>query len=91
MIILKWLLVCSNCHTENININVNNNINIRNDPPLSLSFTSQLVSFCSRTIAFYFRLVASHEQEIASSMLAAFLGIGIACGSLINLPLIQAL
>lgn len=47
--------------------------------------------YCSRTIAFYFRLVASHEQEIASSMLAAFLGIGIACGSLINLPLIQAL
>ncbi|XP_024081088.1 equilibrative nucleoside transporter 3 isoform X2 [Cimex lectularius] len=37
------------------------------------------------------KIVASHEQEVASTMLAAFLGVGIACGSCISLLFVKLL
>lgn len=35
--------------------------------------------------------MAAHEQEVASTMLAAFLGVGIACGSGISLLIVKLL
>uniref|UniRef100_A0A2M3ZMA1 Putative equilibrative nucleoside transporter n=1 Tax=Anopheles braziliensis TaxID=58242 RepID=A0A2M3ZMA1_9DIPT len=35
------------------------------------------------------RSVEPHEKEMASSMMAAFLGIGLACGSAISLMIIE--
>ncbi|KAL1122166.1 hypothetical protein AAG570_003571 [Ranatra chinensis] len=37
------------------------------------------------------KIVSAHEQEVASSMLAAFLGVGIACGSGISLIFVKLL
>ncbi|CAH1403273.1 unnamed protein product [Nezara viridula] len=37
------------------------------------------------------KIVAPHEQEVASTMLAAFLGVGIACGSGISLLFVKLL
>ncbi|XP_073979589.1 equilibrative nucleoside transporter 1 isoform X1 [Rhodnius prolixus] len=37
------------------------------------------------------KIVAAHEQEVASTMLAAFLGVGIACGSGISLLIVKLL
>uniref|UniRef100_A0A146LIP6 Equilibrative nucleoside transporter 3 n=3 Tax=Lygus hesperus TaxID=30085 RepID=A0A146LIP6_LYGHE len=37
------------------------------------------------------KIVASHEQEVASTMLAAFLGVGIAFGSIISLLIVTLL
>ncbi|KAK9507984.1 hypothetical protein O3M35_007738 [Rhynocoris fuscipes] len=37
------------------------------------------------------KIVAAHEQEVASTMLAAFLGVGIACGSAISLFFVKLL
>lgn len=40
---------------------------------------------------FVCRLVEPHEREVASSMIAAFLGIGIAVGSSISLLMVDLL
>lgn len=35
------------------------------------------------------RVVGEHQKEMASSMMAAFLGVGLACGSAISLMIIE--
>jgi hypothetical protein len=38
-----------------------------------------------------FSLVESHEQEMAASIMAAFLGIGTSCGSVLSLAMVKIL
>lgn len=44
----------------------------------------------TKTIICY-RIVDPHEVEVASSMMAAFLGVGLACGSFLGLGLVKLL